>query len=266
MTTTTANVEPALDPLGRHPSYTSTRRIFRIIDLVSRSGDRLTVKALARDLGISTSTCYQLMAILIDEGYVQRLSHNAGYRLGPTIGVLFERSQRSGRTAVVETVLLDLAHRARRTAYFAILSESDQVIVTHVCSPPNCPPVGLPQGFSGPAHALALGKVLIAAGGSAAINRYIERHELWAFTNRTITDAALLEAHLKVVKTRGYATDLEEFARGLCSVAAPVTDESDTCSGAIGLATISRSPGYEVQRMIALARGAAKVLSAAPVA
>src|SRR3954447_15705401 len=134
MTTTTANVEPALDPLGRHPSYTSTRRIFRIIDLVSRSGDRLTVKALAGDLGISTSTCYQLMAILIDEGYVQRLSHNAGYRLGPTIGVLFHRSRKPGRT-VVGPVRRDLAHRTRRAAHFAILSRSDRVLVTHVCSP-----------------------------------------------------------------------------------------------------------------------------------
>ena len=164
---------------------------------------------------------------------------------------------------VVEPVLHDLAHRARRAAYFAVLSERDEVVVIHVCAPPGCPPVGLPQGFSGPAHALALGKALIAAGGTAAINRYIERHELWAFTDRTITDPARLEAHLKEVKTRGYATDFEEFARGLCSVAAPVRDESQTLVGAIGLATIARNPGEEVKRMIAGARGGAKVLSAA---
>jgi IclR family acetate operon transcriptional repressor len=259
----TVDVELALDPLGRQPSYTSTRRIFRIIDLVSRSGDQLTVKVLARDLGISVSTCYQLMAILIDEGYIERLSHRAGYRLGPTVTLLFERSRKSGRTVVVGPVLRDLAHRARRAAYFAILSEGDRVLVTHVCSPLNCPPVGVPEGFSGPAHALALGKVLIAAGGSAAINRYVERHELWAFTNRTITDPALLEVHLKDVKARGYATEFEEFARGLCSVAAPVGDERHTRSGAIGLTTIARSPDDEVKRMIVLAQRAANVLSTA---
>ena len=33
-----------------HASYTSTRRVFRIIDRVSTGGERLTVKALARDL------------------------------------------------------------------------------------------------------------------------------------------------------------------------------------------------------------------------
>lgn len=203
------------------------------------------------------------MSILIDEGYVERLPHHAGYRLGPTIGVLFERSRRSELGGVVEPVLHDLAHRVRRAAYFAVLSERDEVLVVHVCAPPSCPPVGLPQGFSGPAHALALGKALIAAGGTAAINRYVERHELSAFTDRTITDPARLEAHLKEVKTRGYATDFEEFARGLCSVAAPVRGESQTVVGAIGLATIARNPGEEVKQMIAGARCAAKVLSAA---
>ncbi len=259
----TDNGETTHHRLARHPSYASTRRIFRIIDRVSRSGDGLAIKGLARDLGISTSTCYQLMAILIDEGYVERLSHHAGYRLGPTIGVLFERSRRSGQAGVVEPVLHDLAHSARRAAYFAVLSEHDEALVIHACAPPSCPLVGLPQGFSGPAHALALGKALIAAGGAAAISRYIERHELWAFTDRTITDPVRLEAHLKAVKTRGYATDFEEFARGLCSVAAPVRDERQTVVGAVGLATIAPSPGEEVKRMIASVRCAAKVLSAA---
>ena len=263
-TLATDNVERTHYRLARSPSYASTRRVFRIVDRVSRSGDGLTVKALARDLGISASTCYQLMAILIDEGYIERLSHRAGYRLGPTIGVLFERSRRSGRARGIEFVLSRLAQTARRAAYFATLNERDEVEVMHACSPPNCPPVGLPRGFCGPAHALALGKVLIAAGGGEAINRYIERHHLWAFTNRTMTDPTRLEAHLKEIKTRGYGTEFEEFARGLCSVAVPVRDESQTCFGAIGLTTIATSVGDEIKRMIELARPAAYVLSGAP--
>src|SRR4051795_7457349 len=89
-------------PLPGRSHYTSTRRIFRIIDLVGRAGDGLTVKRLAGELGVSVSTCYQLVAILVDEGYIERLSHRAGYRLGPTIGVLFDRSRESGRAAPIE--------------------------------------------------------------------------------------------------------------------------------------------------------------------
>ena len=261
VTSTTGDAEPSLTGLAGQPTYSSTRRIFRIIDRVSRGGDRLTVKALARDLEISVSTCYHLIGILLDEGYIERLPHHAGYRLGPTIAVLFERARKSGSTAVIDSVLHELARIADRTAYFGVRSEADDVVVTHVHSPPDCPPVGVPQGFTGPSHALALGKVLIAAGGSAAINRYIEHHELRAFTRRTITDPAKLEAHLKEVRTRGYATDFEEFANNLYCVAVPVAGEGGQVSGAVGLATTAATPADSIKRMIRLARRAAHEIS-----
>jgi DNA-binding IclR family transcriptional regulator len=158
-------------------------------------------------------------------------------------------------------VLHDLARIADRPAYFAVLTETADVLVTHVHTPPACPPVGVPQGFCGPSHALALGKVLVAAGGSANINHYIEHHDLHAFTSRTITDPARLEAHLKEVRTRGYATDFEEFAKNLYCVAVPVNDENGAVAGAIGLATAASSPADEVKRLIRLARRAAQQVS-----
>jgi DNA-binding IclR family transcriptional regulator len=121
----------------------------------------------------------------------------------------------------------------------------------------------VPQGFCGPSHALALGKVLIASGGSAAINRYIVRHELRAFTPCTITDPANLEAHLKEVRSRGYAADFEEFAKNPCSVAVAVRDEGGTPAGAVGLNTTATTPPAELRRLIGLTRSAAHQISTA---
>lgn len=148
------------------------------------------------------------------------------------------------------------------TAYHAVLNGTDDVVVTHVDQPRDCPPVGVPQGFCGPSHALALGKVLVAGGGVAAISRYIEHYELQAFTRRTITDPAKLEAHLKEVRTRGYATDFEEFAKNRYCVAVPVADSNGSVSGAVGLATTASSPADELKRLIRLARRAAEQISA----
>jgi DNA-binding IclR family transcriptional regulator len=256
---------PPGDLLGEEPgraAYGSTRRVFRIIDRISRD-ERLTVRELAAELDISLSTTYHLLSLLVDEGYIVRLPQHGGYRLGPTVGVLHERLQRSGAAGAVEPALRKLARRAGCSAYYAVLCEGDEVLVTHVCTPPQSPPVGIPAGFRGPSHALALGKVLLAARGVKAINRYLDDHVLEVYTRRTITEPSKLEAHLKAIRQRGFATDFEEFAKNLYCVAVPVQTDTGGTLGAIGLGTTARAPVGELKRLIRLAQGAAREVSAA---
>jgi DNA-binding IclR family transcriptional regulator len=261
VSSTPAAQATASRPPGRS-HYTSTRRIFRILDLVGRAGDGLTVKRLAGELGVSVSTCYQLVAILVDEGYIERLPYRAGYRLGPTIGVLFDRSRESGRAAAVERALRDLVRIGRHPAHFAVLSKSGHAVITHAHFPPDRTALGVPEGLCGPAHALAVGKVLLAGGGSVVVNRYVQRHkQLQAFTHRTITDASELKAHVEQVRRRGYAADFEEFARNLYCVAVPVGGTCGTLSGAVGLATTAMSSADELRLLIWLARRAAHQMS-----
>src|SRR5215208_4760385 len=222
---------------GVDAGYPSARRAFRIIDRVSHGGEGLDAKALARALGISRSTCYQMLGILIDEGYLRRLPEHAGYELGPELERLYERSRSTSVEAVVGPVLGDLAQRLGCSAFFALLTEDDDVVVAGVRVPPDGAPMGLPTGLRAPAHALALGKTQIAAGGVTSIDHYLERHRLDGLTRRTITDPVALEADLKRAHARGYATDMEEFAKGLFCLAVPVRSGGGALAGAIGLAT-----------------------------
>jgi IclR family acetate operon transcriptional repressor len=256
---------PGLEALAGGPAraaYASTRRVFRIIDRVSRDGAQLTVRDLADDLGISISTCYHLLSVLVDEGYVVKLPRHAGYGLGPTIAVLHGR-ERGSTDAVIDPALRRLALRAQCGAYFGVLAEHDSVLVTHAHLPADSAPVGVPAGFRGPAHALALGKVLVASGGIGAIDRYIQTHTLEAYTRRTITEPSKLEAHLKAVRARGFATEFEEFAKNLYGVAVPVTAATSGPSGAIALATVAGTPAGDLKRLIRLAQSTAADVAAA---
>ncbi|MBI3224971.1 MAG: IclR family transcriptional regulator [Mycolicibacterium cosmeticum] len=72
-----------------------------------------------------------------------------------------------------------------------------------------------------PAHATALGKVLLAERVGAERDSHVPA-ELVALTPRTVTDRAELEEALELARVRGYATDDEENTSGVRCFAVPL--------------------------------------------
>ena len=235
------------------PKFKSVRRVFRIMDLVSQRGENLTAKELARELDTNLSSCYYLLNILVDEGYIRKMP--GGYTIGPAIPLL-NKGTRSDFDARIEPVVEELAQRAQRHAYAAVLSDGE-VMVTQAKAPKKRSYVGVVEGFHGASHALALGKVLLAGAGAEFVQEYIDNHGLEAFTPRTIVRPAQLHAHLNKVLMVGVATDFEEFAENLCCFAAPVKGHGGKLEGAIGLSTTARRVHAEGKQLIELVQWAA---------
>jgi IclR family acetate operon transcriptional repressor len=241
--------------------FKSVRRVFRIMDLVGRRGEDLTAKQLACEIETSLSSCYYLLNILVDEGYIEKVPRRGGYRIGPTISLL-RRDSRSDFDSKIEPVVEELARRTLRRAYSAVLSSGEMEVI-QVKAPPKSPPVGVVEGFRGASHALALGKVLLAGMGAQYVEDYINDHGgLEAFTPRTIVQPYLLHAQLNKVRLVGLATDFEEFAQNLCCVAAPVESRRGRVEGSIGLSTTARRIYDEGRYLIGMVQWAAGEASA----
>jgi IclR family acetate operon transcriptional repressor len=241
--------------------FKSVRRVFRIMDLVGRRGEDLTAKQLACEIETSLSSCYYLLNILVDEGYIEKVPRRGGYRIGPTISLL-RRDSRSDFDSKIEPVVEELAQRTLRRAYSAVLSSGEMEVI-QVKAPLKSPPVGVVEGFRGASHALALGKVLLAGMGAQYVEDYINDHGgLEPFTPRTIVQPALLHAHLNKVRLVGLATDFEEFAQNLCCVAAPVESRRGKVEGSIGLSTTARRIHDEGRHLIGMVQWAAGEASA----
>jgi DNA-binding IclR family transcriptional regulator len=86
-----------------------------------------------------------------------------------------------------------------------------------------------------PAHASAVGKVLLAAQTLYTLAHLLEGHELEAFTPNTNTCHDRLEQELAQVRDRGYAFDHEEVVQGVCCVAAPLCDADGHVLAAMSL-------------------------------
>jgi DNA-binding IclR family transcriptional regulator len=245
-------------------AYASTRRALQILDVVASQGEGLNARELAAQLGISVSSCYQMLAILIDEGYLEKLPHRSGYRLGPKVGELLERARGRLDLTAVGPAMAQVAHHTGHPAYFAVRSANGDAVIARVCTPARCPPLGIPEGFIGPAHALALGKVLLAEGGPGTLERYRETHDLRSFTERTITDTAKLRAHIRRVSERGYATDFEEFADNLYCLAVPVRSADSRFLGALGIGMTPTRDLEELRAQLRLLRRAAQEIARTP--
>ncbi|CAN5553352.1 IclR family transcriptional regulator [soil metagenome] len=243
------------------PKFKSVRRAFRIMDLSSEQGEKLTAKRIARELGTSLSSCYYLLNILADEGYIEKVPRCGGYRIGPAISMLHECRPDSSLDVKVESVIEELAQRAQRQAYLAVLIDGE-VTVAQVKSPPDHPPAGVSQGFHGGSHALALGKVLLAGMGSEYVQKHIEDHGLEAFTPRTIVHPTQLHAQLNKVRMVGVAMDFAEFTQNLCCMAAPVENHKGEVQGAIGLSTTTRRIGKEGHHLTELVQWASREATA----
>ena len=84
-------------------------------------------------------------------------------------------------------------------------------------------------------HCCASGKLLLAHLAAAERQRLLGLMPLQRFTERTITDRAVLESELDRIVNVGYAVDNEEYVLGVACVAVPVRNRHGDVIAAIAV-------------------------------
>lgn len=87
-------------------------------------------------------------------------------------------------------------------------------------------------------HASAPGKVMLAFGDPAALDRYV-KHGLRALTPRTHTDTTLFLQEMEQIRHQGFATDDQEYTTGGLCYAVPVYDYTGHVVAAIGTTVLA---------------------------
>jgi DNA-binding IclR family transcriptional regulator len=224
----------------------------------------------AEALGKSVSTAYNLLVSLCDEGVA--VHHSGGlYHLAPafremvTSGTVTPASELRDLSGVVDELLA----RTHKRSYLGIVRAGELHVVRERGSQgmPKLP--GLGAHIQTNAHALALGKVVLAMAKPEVVERYV-RAGMRRFTAHTITDPDALRDELREVRRRGYAADREEFDEDFCCIAAAVLDPRGRFLAAIGISMTQRAFDDEHEALaqtvvaVACATGVRAVVQAPP--
>lgn len=217
------------------PAARSTLAILRY--LASRSGP-VPAASLARSLGLPRSSAYQLIAVLMDEGFVVHYPEDRTYGLSSLIAELGTASLRSTRLARLASPLMEkLVARSPIpvVAHLAVLSGTEVVYAARVQGL-RAPTTVSAIGVHLPAHLTATGRALLALLPATQVRAlYPHKRQLTLRTEVGPSALAELDTVLAQTRERGWATELGEITPEYASVGAAAVDRNEYPAAAIGL-------------------------------
>jgi DNA-binding IclR family transcriptional regulator len=200
-------------------------RGLRILALFTAENPEWSLSELSRRTGLHKATTYRMTRTMEAEGFLVFDATMGKYHLGPaTIPLSFLASSQSELLRTARPYLQELAELTGETSNLAVRVAGSVVIIGQVLTSHPFKP-SLPLGRVLNDLANAHGKVF-AAFQSAADEAHLLSVPQARLTPNTVTDPAELAAQLAQVRTEGVAFDVEEHGLGVCSVAAPVRDQS----------------------------------------
>jgi DNA-binding IclR family transcriptional regulator len=205
----------------------AVQRAIAILDELAAARAELGTNEIARRTGINVSTISRILATLASGGLVDHVPATGRYRLGVGVARLANAAGLDIRS-LARAHLEELGKRIGETATLSVPGEHEAFTLDFVQSRLSVRSVA-EVGRTSVAHATAVGKVVLAYGGT------VPDGGLKPYTERTIVDPAVLEIEVARVRDQGWAQAVGEREEDLNAVAAPVLDRSGKLAAILGM-------------------------------
>lgn len=199
----------------------------------------MTLAELAAAIGVTRSAAYRLAYTLEHLGFLRHDPRTRRYALGPEVlrlgyGYLASRDL----VEVAGPALEALRDRTGWSAHLGILEGTEVVYVARVPTRRSVAS-NVQLGSRLPAHATAMGRILLAALPEAELARRYTGDALQAFTPRTSLTLPMLQAQLAIDRANGFVASASGFEEGVAVAAAPVRDVSGAVVAAINVSAVA---------------------------
>jgi len=190
---------------------------------------------LAARLGIARQTVHRVLCQLMRAGLVVRDHRRERYCIGPrqtrlALATLCSKN----RGTRVRLLLREFVDALGETCNIGVLDDLDFVYVERIeCKWPLR--MVLDSGSRIGAHACSGGKILLAQLDPTERRGLLRRWKPQAYTAKTLTRPAELDAELEKARAKGFALNNQEFMKGIVGVAVPIEDATGRVVAALAM-------------------------------
>ena len=198
-------------------------RAARLLDVLSKTRDPISLAELTRALRLPKSTVHALCTTLVHTGFVTRME-NGTYHLGPHVMDLAHGFlSRIDLTTEFNRIWESLAVLPEETI---VLSVRDGMDVVYIACRNGTRPLGISFriGMRLPASCTASGKALLSGVPPQRLEQLLANAAFPALTRKSVTNKDALLKQLAQARKQGYAVDDEETRDGMMCFGAPVFD------------------------------------------
>jgi acetyl-CoA synthetase len=236
-------------PTDEGRGLSTARAVLKVLAFLGRRPDGVRASEVAAEFGRSISTAYYLLASLCEEGFAIHEPHGGLYRLRRDRDAQL-MPDGAGAADELERVVDALFRRTHKRSYLGRV-EHGTIEIVAVRGRQGMPRIpGLGTRISDSAHAVAMGKVVLALLSDDARWLYVRRG-LRRYTPHTTTSPEALMAELDQVRRQGYAIEVEEFQEDFCCMAAPILDVRGRFRAVLGLSATKRAYEAEYGQLVA---------------
>ena len=197
-------------------------RAIRLLRYIGEGNKCRNLTKASNHLSINRTTLIRLIHSLLDNGMVDEIGENEGYRLG--VGAITLAAKAIESRDIVQMSLLpiqELVEKSKMSAHLGILDDIEVVYLSRV-TPTTHLVSNLHIGSRLPAYASSIGRAILSELSETQVRNMYKNRALEGATNKAPKNVRQLLSQCKIDAKRGYVWSTGMIEPGIGSCAATI--------------------------------------------